>query len=383
MRWFAVLLLAAAAVRTASADMPPKNDSHTIQHWIESLGSSSFAQRERATRALEDIGPPALEAVRKATHSSDSEVRNRATRLLPRISLLADTQEVLRPTRVHLKYQQTPLAAAVADFARQSGYSMALDNDDTGTLTGRKMTLDTGETTFWQAYDQFCRVAALVEVPRRGKSNFRRSQTYVPRRDFGSALVLASGDEPSGAAARQVLGKEPSKKPPSAVKRKQPAVMFLFGPGKPADLPTCYDGALRIQVRSITRDAENDARNIRVNLTIAVEPKIGWRNVSGADVETAVDDRGQRLAQLGVRGDVRSDLSAPSAPDTFPILPEGDPYRPALYLRLGTERARRLRDLKFSVYGSVRERSAKLGYWGPGSQRPVLLRLSLHHVPLP
>lgn len=383
MRWFAVLVLAAAAVRAGRADTPPKNDSRTIQHWIESLGSSSFAQRERATRALEDIGPPALDAVRKATHSSDSEVRNRATRLLPRITLLADTQEVLRPTRVHLKYEQTPLAAAVADFARQSGYSMALDDDDTGTLRGRKLTLDTGETTFWQAYDQFCREAGLVEAPRRGKGNFRRNQTSLFRRDFGSALVLAVADGAGGAAARQVLGKEPSKKPSSAVERKQPAVIFLFGPGKPAQLPTCYDGALRIQVSSITKDAENDARNIRINLAIAVEPEIGWRSVSGAEVETAVDDRGQRLGQLGLRGDVRSDGSAPSAPDAFPVMPEGDGYRPALYLRLGSERARRIRDLKFSLYGNVRERSAKLGSWGPGSQRPVLLRLALHDLPLP
>src|SRR5262249_44281411 len=71
--------------------------------------------------------------------------------------------KILTPKRLRLTYKNTPLSEAIADFKKQSGYDIVLHDPD-NKLKGRKVTLDTGETTFWEAYDQFCAKAGLVEA---------------------------------------------------------------------------------------------------------------------------------------------------------------------------------------------------------------------------
>lgn len=66
-----------------------------IARWIDQLGSQDFREREAASETLERIGFPAMDALRKATHSADAEIARRATRLIQRIEnsldqLLAD-----------------------------------------------------------------------------------------------------------------------------------------------------------------------------------------------------------------------------------------------------------------------------------------------------
>src|SRR5207244_1000701 len=58
-------------------------------------------------------------------------------------------------------YKDTPLKDALADFSKKSGYNLTLLEGDK--LKERKVTLETGEVTFWQAFDQFCAKAGLVE----------------------------------------------------------------------------------------------------------------------------------------------------------------------------------------------------------------------------
>jgi WD40 repeat protein len=53
-----------------------------IERLIKQLGSDSFAEREAASKALKDIGEPALDALRKATKVNDLEVRLRAELLV-------------------------------------------------------------------------------------------------------------------------------------------------------------------------------------------------------------------------------------------------------------------------------------------------------------
>jgi hypothetical protein len=60
-----------------SSNEPP--DRAQIECLIRQLGSRAFHERQAASRQLEKIGPPALEALRAAaTGSTDAEVRNRA-----------------------------------------------------------------------------------------------------------------------------------------------------------------------------------------------------------------------------------------------------------------------------------------------------------------
>ena len=61
-----------------------------------------------------------------------------------------ETANLFAPKRLRLVYKNTPVADAVADFRRKSGYDIVLSDPD-GKLKNRTVTLDTGEVTFWQA----------------------------------------------------------------------------------------------------------------------------------------------------------------------------------------------------------------------------------------
>jgi len=70
-------------------------DAAAIARLVEKLGSKDFTERQEATKALEAIGFPALDALRKAAKGNNAEVVQRAARLVAVIengfdSLLAD-----------------------------------------------------------------------------------------------------------------------------------------------------------------------------------------------------------------------------------------------------------------------------------------------------
>jgi hypothetical protein len=69
------VLLAMLAGLTAEAAGP---DAGKIDRLICQLGSDNFREREAASKRLEEIGQPALGALRKAARSDDPEVRRRA-----------------------------------------------------------------------------------------------------------------------------------------------------------------------------------------------------------------------------------------------------------------------------------------------------------------
>src|SRR5262249_26245961 len=67
----------------ALSQSPTKAEPSEIERLIKQLGSDNFAEREAASKALEAIGEPALEALKKAaTESVDAEVRRRAKQMV-------------------------------------------------------------------------------------------------------------------------------------------------------------------------------------------------------------------------------------------------------------------------------------------------------------
>src|SRR6516162_9138639 len=128
-RFLLLVLLAGLAIAlAASLPMPAGEtaDAGKINKLIEQMGSGTFAEREKATRELDAIGVPALEALRKAATSEDAEIKRRAQELLSGIEKRAESARLLAAKRVHLVYKDTPVAEAVADFQRKSGYSIQL-----------------------------------------------------------------------------------------------------------------------------------------------------------------------------------------------------------------------------------------------------------------
>src|SRR5262245_53456070 len=57
-----------------------------VDRLIKQLGHEQFKKREEASKQLEAIGEPALDALRKAASADDAEIRLRAERLVQAIT---------------------------------------------------------------------------------------------------------------------------------------------------------------------------------------------------------------------------------------------------------------------------------------------------------
>ena len=172
-----------------------KPDDKEIARLIQQLGSDSFQDREEASKKLADIGLPAAEALRRAAkEGTDAEVRLRAEDLLRRLEdqikkaeQKAQAEKWLKATMVHLVFKDTPLVQAVAEFQKQSGYTLIFQNS---LASQRKITLDTGEVSFWEALDKFCDAAGLVEsitLPQPPASTLPPNRPVVPVPPQGGA----------------------------------------------------------------------------------------------------------------------------------------------------------------------------------------------------
>jgi hypothetical protein len=71
---------------TLGDDPDTKLPSKRIAGLIKQLGADSYDRREEASKALDQIGEPALPELRKAATSADPEVRRRAEGLIQAIS---------------------------------------------------------------------------------------------------------------------------------------------------------------------------------------------------------------------------------------------------------------------------------------------------------
>src|SRR5262249_27348295 len=129
----------------------------------DQLGSDTFEDRQKAAKELDALGAPALELLRKAVRDGEPEVRKRADELVKKIEKVAERERVLGATKVHLVFKDKPVPDAVAEVQKKTGYHLTL-HDPEGKLKDRKVTLDTGETTFWGALEQFCQKAGLAEA---------------------------------------------------------------------------------------------------------------------------------------------------------------------------------------------------------------------------
>ncbi|MCE9528712.1 MAG: hypothetical protein K8R36_21920 [Planctomycetales bacterium] len=86
------VLLILFASGSAFAQEAPKDD--PVAPLIQQLGNDDFKKREEAEERLVELGFPAIEALRAATKSDDSEVVFRAKRALKRITELSPAEQV-------------------------------------------------------------------------------------------------------------------------------------------------------------------------------------------------------------------------------------------------------------------------------------------------
>jgi hypothetical protein len=271
----------------------PAPSKEKIDSLIEQMGNGSFAEREKASKALLAIGEPALEALRQAAKSEDAEVRKRAGDILPKIEKQVESRRALAPKRVHLVYKETPLDKAVADFQKKSGYTFHL-HDPEGKLKERKVTLDSGETTFWHALGLFCAKAELRE---------------------GSIQDLIQFPPPPGAAPLPAVPQppQPPQAAPPAVQRRpvrlvaprMPAgmpgwtVQIILKDGKAKKRPTDDASAIRVRVLGKSeRFGEPGEGEVILALEVSPEPKVLWEELKAIRLDKVLDDRDQELKHI-------------------------------------------------------------------------------------
>src|SRR5262245_2252650 len=277
-----VALALAVAVPPSRAE--EKTDPAQVARLVAQLGSAEYAHREEAMRALDALGPAALEALRRAAKGDDAEVRLRAGALVRDIERRAEAARFLEPQRLRLVYQDTPLAAAVADFTRKTGLPLKLAPGKVKEA-GRRVTLDSGEVTLWEAYDQFCRKAGLVDAT--PKTTFSAAGGTAT---VSTSVIIVNGN-------MRVIPSDILR--PETPEKEEP---LLLADGTPVALPTHDAGALRLVALppdTVLTVPEKEEGEVVLGLEASVEPRLRWQKAVGLRIDRAVDDQGQGLKARG------------------------------------------------------------------------------------
>lgn len=257
-------LLGLAALGLAPADTPSADQ---IKKLIEQLGDDSYAVRQKASETLYKLGAPALDALQAATKHPDAEVRRRASELYSRIEKVAETQQILTPTLVHLAFKNVPLNTALEDFRKQSGFPIVLLDPD-NKLASTKVTLDTGKVTFWSALDKFCHAAGVRE-----SDNTTLPRTSGRPLPVGSAVLFPGGTATPGSVTRITLVA-----------------------GKADKVAAETSTSIRFRQADARRaTGAPAATDLHVQIELAIEPKVRWQNTQSVHLDKAIDDQDQRL----------------------------------------------------------------------------------------
>jgi hypothetical protein len=252
-----VLLPPLAAAPAAGREVPAAQ----IARWVAGLGSRKYVERRAAERALDALGARGLAALDAARKNPDAEVRRRAGQIAGRIRKRLERDRLLTATRVRLSYGDTPLSEAVVDLAKKSGYPFRLTGD-AGKWNGRKVTVDTGPTTFWRAFDEFCAKAGVAE---QGLALAGRWVGVLPARRF---------DRGAGGRA-------------------DPAFVLIDHRARP--LATDYRGGLRVRALPASirlSRVPNVGQNRILILEAAVEFRTRLRDLAGLRLRRTLDAEG-------------------------------------------------------------------------------------------
>jgi hypothetical protein len=171
------ILVGLIAIPALAADPP------SIEKLIEQLGSRSFVEREKATKALRERGPEVLPALRKALESKDEEVRRRAETIIPPLEI----EEALLPKRVTVTMNSRPLDELLKEIGKQTGCSLGLTTSSgTG---GEKISLEVKGMPLWEVLERVGKdTGRAIEY-----HSFDKSMNLVPWNNGRSPFVNVRG----------------------------------------------------------------------------------------------------------------------------------------------------------------------------------------------
>lgn len=316
--WLLTLAMAQGPVNTEALDP-----------WIRQLGSRQFREREAASQhLLGQCNVSTIAALQRAASGPDSEVRRRAEALLPILERTLLTQQVLQPTRLRLNVQDVPVTEAIAHLAKKAGINLTIDEAARPALNANHITLDTGETTAWDALRQLTEKAGLVERP------------PLPARP--PDLMINEGRR------RRVVWINADNVPPSAPES------FVLTVGKER-LPVGIAGALRVR---LVGKPGKDNQTIVLPLAVDVETRLGWNQLVALRVDRALDETGRALEVLEMHRGEPARLVGP-AEDTIILwdglteLPRAASRQGSVKLKAASGAAKVIRELQGTVIAEI------------------------------
>jgi hypothetical protein len=252
------LILFCTCAAPASAQESPAD-------WAGKLGSRSYAEREKAARALEKLGSAALPVLRAAMTHADLETKRRAILLMERIEDRLIVEELMTATPVRLRFQDLPVEDALVEIEKQMGLRLG------NVTTMKRISLDTGVLPYWQAWRRFCVAAHLEE------RDFARSAAKLRRLKGEHELLglLASGrvSPPNFSASRLEFAAEP-----------------------PFDEYAADDrGSVRIRLKWHALDTSIDAKipHVVFAAEVRTEPQLEVMSVPTLEITKVIDDMGR------------------------------------------------------------------------------------------
>src|SRR4051794_1111645 len=99
----------------------PAHAQPTPAEWAGKLGSRSFAEREQAARALEQLGKAAMPALRDALMTADLETKRRAILVLEKIEDRLIIEDLTTASSVHWQLPDLAIDDALREMEKKTG----------------------------------------------------------------------------------------------------------------------------------------------------------------------------------------------------------------------------------------------------------------------
>ena len=254
------------------------------------LGASRYAEREAAGQALEQLGRPALAALRTVRDSRDPEIRKRAYNLIQKIEGALLTQS----SRVRLDFDNTPLTEVVKSLSQQTGFKIALIPENVTKWKYQRVTLRQADPVpFWKAIDQLCEVAQLQHNPTIYGAVSPREPTF-PLTDSSMRPKMPNSDDGPFRVSLLSLHHE-----------RDVSYAGVLGVGGGSRLPVGKPAAgRRPQAVLPARPNPVTTEQFTAHLVVTAEPRLSLSQNGTLHVIEAEDDLGNSLVPTGNGGPV-------------------------------------------------------------------------------
>lgn len=149
---YALLAWSEIAFSQSAAEAAPSRV--RIARLVKSLGSDSFAERDKAGEELGALGDLPRPELEEAVHDPDPEIRLRAKDLLRRLKVA----ELWLPAKISWQADEIPAAKAFAELGARSGNRVLL-GEPYGAFKDATLAFQATDQGFWQLLDELCRLS--------------------------------------------------------------------------------------------------------------------------------------------------------------------------------------------------------------------------------